>query len=89
MRALIVATLLGFATGAGGVSGGGGVTGSPAPSTAKGPPTSAAKLLGQRVMVGLPGLAASPALLGRIRRGEIGSVILFAPTSPRARSCAH
>ncbi len=41
-------------------------------------PASAAKLLGQRVMVGLPGTVASSGLLGRIRRGEVGSVILFA-----------
>ncbi len=78
MRALILATLLGFASAAGGVTGGGGLGGTPAPAKAKPPPTSTAKLLGQRVMVGLPGLVASPALLGRIRRGEIGSVILFA-----------
>jgi len=41
-------------------------------------PASAAKLLGQRIMVGLPGALPSAALLRRVRRGEIGSVILFA-----------
>src|SRR5207245_1132781 len=56
-------------------SGGAGVGGGTAP--AAGTP-SAAKLLGQRVMVGLPGLTAPQALLQRARRGEIGSVILFA-----------
>lgn len=36
------------------------------------------KLLGQRIMVGLPGPSADPSLLQRIRRGRVGSVILFA-----------
>jgi beta-N-acetylhexosaminidase len=40
-------------------------------------PSSSTKLLGQRVMVGFPGRTASPALLARIRRGEVGAVILF------------
>jgi beta-N-acetylhexosaminidase len=39
------------------------------------PPT---KLLGQRIMVGLPGTTPSAALLRSVRRGEVGSVILFA-----------
>jgi beta-N-acetylhexosaminidase len=41
-------------------------------------PHSAAKLLGQRIMVGFPGTTAPRWLLARIQRGEIGSVILFA-----------
>jgi beta-N-acetylhexosaminidase len=40
--------------------------------------TSAARLLGQRIMVGFDGTAPPAALLARIRRGEVGSVILFA-----------
>jgi beta-N-acetylhexosaminidase len=39
---------------------------------------SAAKLLGQRIMVGLPGPRARPALLRRIREGEVGAVVLYA-----------
>jgi beta-N-acetylhexosaminidase len=35
------------------------------------------KLLGQRIMVGLPGTTADAGLLDRIRRGHVGSVILF------------
>jgi beta-N-acetylhexosaminidase len=42
-------------------------------------PASSSKLLGQRIMVGLPGRAADAALLRRVRRGEVGSVILFTP----------
>jgi beta-N-acetylhexosaminidase len=41
-------------------------------------PHSPAKLLGQRVMVALPGTTASAGLLRRIRAGEVGAVILFA-----------
>jgi beta-N-acetylhexosaminidase len=41
-------------------------------------PKSPAKLLGQRVMVALPGTSASAGLLRRIRAGEVGAVILFA-----------
>ncbi len=41
-------------------------------------PQSPAKLLGQRVMVALPGTTASAGLLRRIRAGEVGAVILFA-----------
>lgn len=41
-------------------------------------PSSDAKLLGQRIMVGLDGTSADSGLLARIRAGEVGSVILFA-----------
>ena len=41
-------------------------------------PSSPAKLLGQRIMVGLPGTSADAALLAQIRAGRVGSVILFA-----------
>jgi beta-N-acetylhexosaminidase len=41
-------------------------------------PGSAAKLLGQRIMVGLQGTTADPGTLARVRAGEVGSVILFA-----------
>jgi beta-N-acetylhexosaminidase len=40
-------------------------------------PRSAARLLGQRIMVGLPGTSASSSLLRAVRGGEVGSVILF------------
>ena len=40
-------------------------------------PGSASKLLGQRIMVGFSGTAPSGSLLGAVRRGEVGSVILF------------
>jgi beta-N-acetylhexosaminidase len=41
-------------------------------------PGSASKLMGQRIMVGFPGTSASASLLRAVRRGEVGSVILFA-----------
>jgi len=37
-----------------------------------------AKLLGQRIMVGVSGTSADSTLLSQIRRGQIGAVILFA-----------
>jgi beta-N-acetylhexosaminidase len=40
--------------------------------------TPPAKLLGQRIMVGLSGTTPSRALLAEVRAGEVGSVILFA-----------
>jgi beta-N-acetylhexosaminidase len=42
-------------------------------------PASSTRLLGQRVMVGVQGEAPDAALLRRVRRGEVGSVILFSP----------
>jgi beta-N-acetylhexosaminidase len=35
------------------------------------------ELIGQRLVVAMSGQQASPALLGRIRRGEIGGIVLF------------
>ena len=35
------------------------------------------ELVGQRLVVAIKGTRPSPAILGRIRRGEIGGVILF------------
>lgn len=40
-------------------------------------PQSPAKLLGQRIMVALPGTTASRAVLRRVRAGDVGGVILF------------
>jgi beta-N-acetylhexosaminidase len=40
-------------------------------------PSSPAKLLGQRIMVGFPGTTAPAAVLARIRAGQVGAVILF------------
>jgi beta-N-acetylhexosaminidase len=40
-------------------------------------PKSDAKLLGQRIMVGMSGKSAPPALLARVRAGQVGAVILF------------
>jgi beta-N-acetylhexosaminidase len=45
------------------------VVSAPAPTTTE--------LVGQRLMVAMKGTRPTPALLGRIRRGEIGGVILF------------
>jgi beta-N-acetylhexosaminidase len=39
--------------------------------------SSSAKLLGQRIMVGFSGTTAPPALLRRVRAGQVGAVILF------------
>lgn len=55
--------------------------GAAAPSPASTPPkvpSSPAKLLGQRIMVGLQGPTADSSTLARIRAGQVGSVILFA-----------
>jgi beta-N-acetylhexosaminidase len=41
-------------------------------------PADPAKLLGQRIMIGFPGTTASAPVLNAIRRGQVGSVILFA-----------
>jgi beta-N-acetylhexosaminidase len=47
------------------------------------------KLLGQRIMVGFSGTSPSAGLLRSVRRGEIGSVILFAPNlASRAQTLA-
>ncbi len=64
---------------------GGAATPSPSTPDKPGPPAakpipvpgSASKLLGQRIMVGFSGTSASGSLLGAVRRGEVGSVILF------------
>lgn len=40
-------------------------------------PSSPAKLLGQRIMVGMTGTTPSPALLKAARAGQVGAVILF------------
>ena len=48
---------------------------SPAAATAAEP--TVRELVGQRFVVAMRGIAPSPALLGRVRRGEIGGVILF------------
>ncbi len=42
-----------------------------------GAPTSPVKLLGQRIMIGLPGTSADAGLLRRVRQGRVGAVILF------------
>ncbi len=55
-----------------------GTSGAVAPTTPAAPATSAVKLLGQRIMVGLTGTTADAALLGEVRAGAVGSVILFA-----------
>jgi beta-N-acetylhexosaminidase len=49
------------------------------PSTKVKLPSSDAKLLGQRIMVGFDGTSAPSWLLARARAGQVGSVILFAP----------
>src|SRR5436305_8958783 len=42
-------------------------------------PASDAKLVGQRIMVGFDGTQPPSWLLARVRAGQVGSVILFAP----------
>lgn len=58
-----------------------GSPGAPAAASAKAAPIpiprSTAKLLGQRIMVGVSGTSADPALLARVRAGRVGAVILF------------
>jgi beta-N-acetylhexosaminidase len=56
---------------------------SPVPPKPPGPkpiavPSSPTKLLGQRIMVGFSGTSAPQWLLAAVRRGQVGSVILFA-----------
>jgi beta-N-acetylhexosaminidase len=66
-------------SGGAGVSGTGvtGVSGSVGASIPTAIPSSPSKLLGQRVMVGFPGLSAPGWLRGAVRSGQVGSVILF------------
>ena len=52
--------------------------GGAAPAPAPAPQVSAAKLLGQRIMVGMEGTVPDAELLRRVREGRVGSVILFA-----------
>jgi beta-N-acetylhexosaminidase len=52
------------------------VGGATVPTASAATPT-IAQLIGQKLMVRMDGTTASAALLGRIRRGEIGGVILF------------
>src|SRR5579884_66579 len=51
--------------------------GPPSPHAARNP-LSDARLLGQRIMVGMTGTSPDSRLLGAVRRGEVGGVILFA-----------
>lgn len=57
------------------------LTPSPLPSSVP-----AARLVGQKLVVRIDGTVASPGILGRIRRGEVGGVILFGfnVTTPEA-----
>jgi len=51
--------------------------------------TPLAELVGSRLVVGIDGTAPSPALLGRVRRGEVGGVILMGAnvrTAPQVRA---
>jgi beta-N-acetylhexosaminidase len=70
-RAIAVLLLPALAAGAA-LAAGGGAPVAPAPA-----PVPARKLLGQRLMVGFRGTTAPGALLGAVRRGEVGGVILF------------
>jgi beta-N-acetylhexosaminidase len=54
------------------------VTGVGAPVTAASGP-SYAQLIGQKLVVRMDGVTPSSSLLGRIRRGEVGGVVLFGP----------
>ena len=44
-----------------------------------------AHLIGQKLVVRMDGTTPSASLLARIRRGEVGGIILFGPTSRRGR----
>jgi beta-N-acetylhexosaminidase len=61
-----------------GGSGGVSPAGKPPAPPAIAIPSSTAKLLGQRIMVGVSGTSADPGLLSSVRAGRVGSVILFA-----------
>ena len=58
---------------------------SPTPTSGSVPPT-VARLIGQKLVVRMDGLTPSADLLGRIKRGEVGGVILFGAniTTPTA-----
>ena len=62
-------------------------TGSAAAPASTSPPL--AQLIGARLVVGIDGTTATPALLGRIRRGQVGGVILMGRNvrnAPQARA---
>jgi beta-N-acetylhexosaminidase len=65
LAAILVAALAGLAT----------MAAPPSPATAAGP--TLAQLVGQKLIVRMDGTTPSASLLGRIRRGEVGGVILF------------
>ncbi len=48
-----------------------------------------AQLIGQKMVVRIEGLTPSPALLGRIERGEVGGVILFGANITTATALRH
>src|SRR4051812_43085246 len=48
-----------------------------------------AQLIGQKLMVRMEGTPPSPALLGGIRRGEVGGVILFGDNITPATALRH
>lgn len=50
-----------------------------APTASAAAPPSLAQLIGQKLVVRMDGTTPSASLLGRIRRGEVGGVILFGP----------
>jgi beta-N-acetylhexosaminidase len=58
-------------------------------AAAPGAPPALAKLVGARLVVGIDGTTASPSLLARIRRGQVGGVILMGSNvrnAPQARA---
>jgi beta-N-acetylhexosaminidase len=74
-RLLALSTLAAMATAA--ISGAETVHLPAAQNAASAPAPTTSELVGQRLMVAMKGTQPTPALLGRIRRGEIGGVILF------------
>ncbi len=72
-----MATLAAAGAAIGGVALSSGGTGGSAPGRAAHKTVSLERMLGQRIMVGLPGTSADASLLKRIRAGQVGSVILF------------
>jgi beta-N-acetylhexosaminidase len=72
----VLATATGRAAGGTGDLGATGATLSGAAASSTSRPT-IAQLVGQKLVVRMDGLTPSPDLLGRIRRGEVGGVVLF------------
>jgi beta-N-acetylhexosaminidase len=81
LRALLVAAVA--------VAGGGSPAIAPSRSASASTAPTIAQLIGQKLVVRMEGTVPSPDLLGRIRRGEIGGVILFGSNITTASALRH